>query len=153
MKVIPVEESVGCVLFHDVTQIIPGEFKGRVFKKGHIIREEDIETLLSIGKEHIYVWEPKEGELHENDPAIRFENLTVGKGISLSEEIKEGKIDLFAAVDGILRVDKEKLKTLNSIGEIMFATIHNNTPVKKGEKLAGTRVIPLVIDEAKILEE
>ena len=152
MKVIPVEESVGCVLFHDVTQIIPGEFKGRVFKKGHIIKEEDIETLLSIGKEHIYVWEPKEGELHENDAAIRIANLTVGKGISLSEEIKEGKIDLFAAVDGILRVDKEKLKTLNSIGEIMFATIHNNTPVKKGEKLAGTRVIPLVIDEAKILE-
>ena len=152
MKVIPVEASVGCVLLHDVSQIIPGKFKGRVFKKGHIIKEEDIEKLLSIGKEHIYVWEPKEGELHENDAAIRIANLTVGKGISLSEEIKEGKIDLFAAVDGILRVDKEKLKTLNSIGEIMFATIHNNTPVKKGEKLAGTRVIPLVIDEAKILE-
>ena len=152
MKVIPVEEAVGCVLFHDVTQIIPGQFKGRVFKKGHIIREEDIEKLLSIGKEHVYVWEPKEGELHENDAASRISDLAVGKGIKLSDEIKEGKIEFFADVDGVVRVDEEKLLTLNSIGEIILATIHNNTQVRKGEKLAGTRVIPLVIDEAKILE-
>ena len=58
MKMIKVQDAVGSVLSHDVTQIIPGEFKGRAFKKGHIIKEEDIEKLLSIGKDNVYVWEP-----------------------------------------------------------------------------------------------
>lgn len=151
MKIIRVEDSIGHILSHDVTQIIPGEFKGRAFKKGHIIKEEDIEKLLSIGKEHIYVWEPKEGELHENDAAIRITELIKGKGIAISKEIKEGKIDFFADVDGILKIDKEKLFTINSIGEIIVATLHNNTPIKKGEKIGATRVIPLIINEEKIL--
>ena len=91
MKMISVYDSVGCILSHDVTQIIPEEFKGRLFKKGHIIKEEDIEKLLSIGKEHIYVWEPSEGELHENDAAIRISNLVLGDGACKSEEIKPKK--------------------------------------------------------------
>ena len=152
MKMIKVEDAVGCILSHDVTQIIPGEFKGRAFKKGHIIKEEDIQKLLNIGKEHIYVWEPKEGELHENDAAIRISNLVVGEGVAKSEEIKEGKVDFFADRDGILRIDKEKLFTINSIGEIIVSTLHNNTPIKKGEKIGATRVIPLIIDEKPILK-
>ena len=152
MKMIKVEDAVGCILSHDVTQIIPGEFKGRAFKKGHIIKEEDIQKLLNIGKEHIYVWEPKEGELHENDAAIRISNLVIGEGVAKSEEIKEGKVDFFADRDGILRIDKEKLFTINSIGEIIVSTLHNNTPIKKGEKIGATRVIPLIIDEKPILK-
>ena len=152
MKMIRVEDAVGCILSHDVTQIIPGEFKGRVFKKGHIIKAEDIQKFLEIGKEHIYVWEPKEGELHENDAAIRISDLVVGEGVAKSEEIKEGKVDFFADRDGILRIDKEKLFTINSIGEIIVSTLHNNTPIKKGEKIGATRVIPLIIDEKPILK-
>ena len=152
MKMIRVEDAIGCILSHDVTQIIPGEFKGRVFKKGHIIKEEDIQKFLETGKEHIYVWEPKEGELHENDAAIRISNLVVGEGVAKSEEIKEGKVDFFADRDGVLRIDKEKLFTINSIGEIIVSTLHNNTPIKKGEKIGATRVIPLIIDEKPILK-
>lgn len=85
MKMIKVQDAIGTILSHDVTQIIPGKFKGRAFKKGHIIKEEDIEKLLSIGKDHVYVWEPKEGELHENDAAKRLVNLIKGEGIALSE--------------------------------------------------------------------
>lgn len=152
MKMIKVEEAIGSILTHDVTQIIPGEFKGRLFKKGHLIQPEDIEKLRAIGKEHIYVWEVKDGQLHENDAAIRLSNLAKGDGIKASDEIKEGKIDFFADCDGVLKIDKEKLMTLNSIGEMMMATIHTNTPLKKGEKIGGTRVIPLVIEEEKIKE-
>ena len=93
MKQIRIEDAVGCILSHDVTKIVPGEFKGRLFKKGHIIKEEDIPKLLDIGKEHIYVWEPKENELHENDAAIRIKDLVLGENCYISEEIKEGKID------------------------------------------------------------
>ena len=151
MKMIKVEDAVGSILSHDVTQIIPGEFKGRLFKKGHIIKEEDIEKLLSIGKEHVYVWEPVEGQLHENDAATRISNLVVGGGIKLSDEIKEGKVDFFADIDGVLKIDKDNLFKLNSLGEIIVSTLHNNTPIKKGEKIGATRVIPLIIDEEKII--
>lgn len=121
-------------------------------KKGHVIREEDIPKLLDIGKEHIYVWEPKKGQLHENDAAIRVKDLVLGQGCYISEEIKEGKIDFFANTQGIVKINKDLLLKLNLLGEIIVSTIHNNTPVKKGEKIGATRVIPLIIDEKKILE-
>lgn len=152
MKQIRIEDSVGCILSHDVTKIVPGEFKGRLFKKGHVIREEDIPKLLDIGKEHIYVWEPKKGQLHENDAAIRVKDLVLGQGCYISEEINEGKIDFFANTQGVLKINKDLLLKLNLLGEIIVSTIHNNTPVKKGEKIGATRVIPLIIDEKKILE-
>lgn len=152
MKQIRIEDSVGCILSHDVTKIVPGEFKGRLFKKGHVIREEDIPKLLDIGKEHIYVWEPKKGQLHENDAAIRVKDLVLGQGCYISEEIKEGKIDFFANTQGIVKINKDLLLKLNLLGEIIVSTIHNNTPVKKGEKIGATRVTPLIIDEKKILE-
>lgn len=152
MKQIRIEDSVGCILSHDVTKIVPGEFKGRLFKKGHVIREEDIPKLLDIGKEHIYVWGPKKGQLHENDAAIRVKDLVLGQGCYISEEIKEGKIDFFANTQGIVKINKDLLLKLNLLGEIIVSTIHNNTPVKKGEKIGATRVIPLIIDEKKILE-
>ena len=152
MKQIRIEDSVGCILSHAVTKIVPGEFKGRLFKKGHVIREEDIPKLLDIGKEHIYVWEPKKGQLHENDAAIRVKDLVLGQGCYISEEIKEGKIDFFANTQGIVKINKDLLLKLNLLGEIIVSTIHNNTPVKKGEKIGATRVIPLIIDEKKILE-
>ncbi len=151
MKKVYVKDAIGMVLCHDITKIVPGEFKGRAFKKGHIIREEDIDELLSIGKEHIYVWEAKEGMLHENDAAERIKNLVCGEGIKFGE-IKEGKINFIAERNGLIKINKEKLLDINDLGEIIIATIHNNTPVKEGELLGGTRVIPLVIDEKKIIE-
>ncbi|MDH4163758.1 MAG: molybdopterin-binding protein, partial [Nitrospirota bacterium] len=54
MKSIPVNLAVGTVLAHDITEIRPGEFKGRAFKKGHVVREEDICHLQRLGKEHLF---------------------------------------------------------------------------------------------------
>ena len=69
MKEIRTEDAVGHILCHDITQIIKDVKKGVLFRKGHIVREEDIPLLLSVGKEHLYVWEKKEGILHENEGA------------------------------------------------------------------------------------
>lgn len=149
MKIMKTKEAIGQVLLHDITQILPGEFKGVAFKKGHIIREEDIEKLLSLGKDHIYVWEENIGMVHENEGAIRLKKLCCGEGLVFSE-IKEGKIDFLAEYDGLLKVNKEELLKLNMIDDIMLATIHNNTPVKRGDKVGGTRVIPLMIREEKL---
>lgn len=149
MKIVKVENAVGVTLCHDITKIVPGEFKGVVFRKGHVIREEDIAELLSIGKKHIYIWEDREGILHENEAAERLKALTAGEGLYFGEA-KEGKIEFFAAMDGLLKIDSSAVFELNSIEDIILSTIHNNTVVKKGDKVAATKVVPLFIEEDKI---
>lgn len=152
MKQIKTREAVGHVLCHDLTQIIPGEFKGARFKKGHTVTEEDIPVLLSMGKEHLYVWEMYPGMLHEDDAALRLCQLAMGAHMHRSEEIREGKIELFADCAGYFTVDADRLNAVNSVQDVMLATRKGNTPVKAGDKLAGMRVIPLVIDEKSIEE-
>ena len=146
MKKIKTEEAVGQVLCHDMTQIIPGQYKGPRFRKGHIVTEEDIPVLLSMGKESPYVWEMTPGMLHENDAAERLCRLCQGEGMRRSE-VREGKIELSAEYDGVLLVDTERLNAVNAIDELMIATRRGGRPVKLGDKLCGTRVIPLIIDE------
>ena len=149
MKLIKTEDAVGHVLCHDITQIIKGVTKDAVFRKGHIVTEEDIPVLLSVGKENLYVWEKEEGMLHENDAAEILRQICQGEHMHPSD-VKEGKIELIADIDGVLKIEREKLRRVNSLGEIMIASRHGDFPVKKGDKLAGTRVIPLVISEEKM---
>jgi molybdenum cofactor synthesis domain-containing protein len=149
MKLIRTQDAVGHVICHDITQIIKGVTKDAVFRKGHIVTEEDIPVLLSVGKENLYVWEKEEGMLHENEAALILKEICQGEHMHPSD-IKEGKIELIADCDGLLKVDREGLRRVNSLGEMMIATRHGNFPVKKGDKLAGTRIIPLVIEEEKM---
>ncbi|MDN0033490.1 molybdopterin-binding protein [Oscillibacter valericigenes] len=152
MKLIKTQEAVGHVLCHDLTQIIPGEFKGARFRKGHVVTEEDIPVLLSMGKENLYVWELHPGMLHEDDAAMRLCGLSMGQNIRRTEDIKEGKIELFAECDGYFTVDVEKLNAVNSVPDVMLATRKGGTAVKAGDKLAGMRVIPLVVSETTLEE-
>ena len=151
MKLIRTTEAIGHVLCHDLTQIIPGQYKGARFHKGHIVTEADIPVLLSMGKEHLYVWEMEPGMLHENEAAERLVRLCGSEGMVRSE-VREGKIELRAAFDGLFRVDRERLNAVNAIDELMIATRRGDTAVKAGDKLCGTRVIPLVIQEEKLLQ-
>lgn len=149
MKLIKTEDAVGHVLCHDMTQIIKDQYKDARFRKGHVVTEEDIPVLLSMGKEHLYVWEMTPGMVHENDAAERMAALC-GKVNMNWSEVKEGKIELAAACDGLFRVNSEKLIAVNSVEDVMIATRKGNTAVRKGDKLAGTRVIPLIIPEEKL---
>lgn len=146
---IKTEAAVGQVLGHDMTQIIPGVTKDARFRKGHVVTAEDIPVLLSMGKDHIYVYEKKEGVLHEDEGAEILWSMLRNQHIRPSE-VKEGKIECFAEIDGLFKVDRERLRLVNSAGEMMIATRHGDTPVKAGDKLAGTRIIPLVIEEEKL---
>ena len=150
MKSIPVEESVGSILCHDITQIIPGEVKGPIFRKGHIVCAEDIPVLLRVGKEHLYVYEPVPGILHEDEAAFRIASAVVGKNISLSAP-SEGRINFHAEIPGLLCIAPDKLLAVNSLDEIALATLHGMQEVKKGQAVGGTRVIPLIIEEEKIV--
>lgn len=149
MKLMKTEEAVGQVLCHDITQIIKGVTKDAVFRKGHVITEDDIPVLLSVGKDHIYIWENNENMLHENDAAEILRQICQGENMHPTEP-KEGKIELVADIDGLLIIDLEHLRAVNALGEMMIATRPSGFVVKKGDKLAGTRVIPLVIEKEKM---
>jgi hypothetical protein len=157
-KAVPVDDAVGMVLAHDITEIRKDEFKGRAFKKGHIVRVEDITHLKRLGKEHLIVLSLAPDEVHEDDAAHALAAALIGKGVDVEGEPKEGKISLVAARDGLLKINRDVLISLNMLGEVMCATRHSNTFVRKGRVIAGTRAIPLaikrvVIDEAVALCE
>ncbi len=151
MKTVPVTQAVGTVLAHDITEIRPGEFKGQAFKKGHIIREEDVCHLQRLGKEHLFVLQVAEDEIHENDAAYILAQSLMGEGVAIEGEPKEGKISIVADRDGLLKIDRDALLAFNMLGEVMCATLHDNTVVKKGQTVAGTRAIPLIVKK-KIVE-
>ncbi len=146
MKAIPVEEAVGTVLCHDITRIVPGGSKGPAFRRGHIVGHDDIQTLLDIGKAHLYVFDPKDGYVHEDECALRLARAAAGQGIAIASPC-EGKSTLTAAHDGVLKINVDGLFALNSITDVTFGTIHTGQFVKEGRILGGTRVIPLAVPE------
>jgi len=153
LEKINVEDAVGTVLAHDITEVRANrEFKGRAFKKGHVITQDDICKLLSLGKERLYVLKINDDEVHENEAGERIARAIAGQGVILSGEVREGKVSLYAAHDGLLKVDAAGLEQLNRLDDLMCATRHTNSLVRKGDLLAGTRAIPLLIKRS-IVEE
>ena len=149
MREIKVQDAVGKILCHDITQIVRGVVKDAKFRKGHIITAEDIPELLKLGKENIFVWENDNTKLHENDAAEILRGICQGENLSAGS-VKEGKIELKATTDGVFHVDAEKLNAINAVEEICVATVQNKIPVRKNKSVAGMRVIPLVIDKIKM---
>ncbi len=149
MKKVPIEKAIGMKLCHDITQIIPGQFKGPLFRKGHIIREEDIGELQKIGKEYLYIWQPKPGEIHENEAALRISKAVSGENIIFKEPV-EGKITLKSQTKGLFKVRSKLLYQINSIKNITIASLPNHFAVEKNQGLAGVRIVPLTIPEKSI---
>jgi molybdenum cofactor synthesis domain-containing protein len=149
LKVIPVEEAVGLPLAHDITEIIPGKHKGPAFRRGHIIRAEDVSKLLDVGKANIYVMNLEKDELHEEDAARRLAKAAAGAKLRLTDP-SEGRINLVATISGLLKIDADLLYRFNSLGELMLATLPGDRFVKEGTVVAGTRTIPVVVKEELI---
>ncbi len=145
IRTIPVKEAVGMVLAHDITEIRRDEFKGRAFKRGHIINEEDIGYLQRLGKERLFILKIGKNETHEDEAAHILAEALMGRGVMIEGDVKEGKVNIIADAGGLLKVNKEALNRINMIGDVMCATLHNNTVVEKGQVVAGLRAIPLVL--------
>ncbi len=150
MKKVRVEEAVGMELCHDITAMRDG-FKGAAFKRGHIVTEEDIPKLLDIGKRSIFVWEENAGEIHEEEAAMRMSQMAPVSRAHYTGP-SEGKMLLFADTEGMFRVNRSLLEKINHIGDITIATIPDHYPVKKGDRMASMRIVPLVTKESQILE-
>jgi molybdopterin biosynthesis enzyme len=151
MRKVPVAEAVGMILCHDLTKIVPGVEKGRAFKKGHQITAADVPLLRDIGKENIFVWDPEPGMVHENEAALRLASAAAGPGISWGEP-NQGRVNLVASSEGLLKIDVRLLQQVNSLEGIAFATLHNNQVMKAGTVVAGTRSIPLAIADSTLQE-
>lgn len=149
LKVIPVEQAVGLPLAHDITEIVPGKHKGPAFRRGHIVRTEDISKLLDVGKRSLYVMDLEKDEVHEEDAARRLAKAAAGPNLSFTEP-SEGRVNLVADLSGLLKVDSDLLYRFNSLGELIMATLASNQYVKKGEVVAGTRTIPVIVKEGLI---
>ena len=145
LKKVPLEQSIGTNLAHDITEVRPGEFKGPAFRKGHRVCEEDICHLQRLGKNHLYVVDLEADDLHENEAAALLAAAIAGPGVVWRNDPREGKIEMFAENDGLVRVDTAALGALNMIDEVMCATVHTHTRIRKGELVAATRAIPLVV--------
>jgi len=145
LRTIPLAEAINSVLAHDITEIRPGEFKGRAFRRGHVIREEDLCHLRRLGKERLFVMEIPDGYMHEDDAAEMLAGALAGEGVEPESGPKEGKINLVAQRDGLLRVIVSNLKSFNMHGEVICATLHDNTVVKKNQVVAATRAVPLLV--------
>jgi molybdenum cofactor synthesis domain-containing protein len=144
-RTVPLAEAVGLVLAHDVTEIRKGEFKGRAFKKGHVVRQDDIHRLQQIGKEHLYVLTIGPDEMHEDDASLTLARALMGEGVAIQGEPKEGKVRLVASRDGLLTIDRDALLQFNMLGEVICGTLHNNTVVNKARVVAETKAVPLVV--------
>jgi molybdopterin biosynthesis enzyme len=150
LKKIKLKDAVGTKLAHDITEIRPGEFKGPAFHKGHTVCNDDLCRLQKLGKNNLYVIDLEDDEIHENQAAAILAEALAGEGIAFKDEPHEGKINLVAACDGLFKVDTTTLAAFNMVDEVMCATLHNHSLVKKGEKVAATRAIPLVMKRVPI---
>jgi molybdenum cofactor synthesis domain-containing protein len=150
LKKIKFTDAVGTKLAHDITEIRPGEFKGPAFQKGHTVCNEDLCHLQKLGKNHLYLLDLDEDEIHEDQAAAILAAGLAGEGIEWQNEPREGKIQLFAERDGLFTVNTASLAAFNMVDEVMCATLHNHTLIKKGELVAATRAIPLVMKRAPI---
>lgn len=152
-KTVPVQEAIGLVLSHDITEINARTgFKGTSFRRGHVITEADIPRLLDLGKENIYVLEMSAGQMHEDDAVLELAAVLAGENTRYLPEPREGRINIIAAVDGLLRVDVAALTRFNLVDEVMCATRHSGTVVRAGDIIAGTRAIPLVVEREQVAE-
>ncbi len=150
-KTVKIDDAVGKILMHDITQVIPEKYKGPAFRKGHIIRKEDVEVLRMLGKEHIFVFDILQDEYHENDAGELFKSFA-GNNV-YTKGPTEGKVTFYSQVNGLVKIDKNIVNKVNLLNNIAFTTIHSCVPVKKDDSFAGIRIIPLsmkkeIVDKA-----
>lgn len=145
MKRVLLEQAVGCALGHDITEVDANrQLKMAVFRRGQIVREEDLAHLRRLGRNSLYVLDgTDDGLVHEDDAAIEVAPLAAGDYIAWDPVPVEGKINFRASIDGLFKVDVDRLYQVNALEIPSLPTIHNNLPVAKGKTVAAFRIIPL----------
>ncbi len=146
MKKVKVEEAIGSILAHDITEIIPGRKKDVAFRKGKVIEEGDVGRLLDLGKRHLYVFDDVIEGVHEDEAGTRIARLFCRRYMEMAPP-KEGKVVMKSKVNGLFYVDIEALYAVNRVKDIMVSSLPNRYPVKAGDSIATFRIVPLYFKE------
>ncbi len=146
LKRVPVERAVGQPLAHDMTRIVPGEVKETAFRRGYLVREDDLDRLRSMGRENLFVLELNSEEVHENDAAVKLAGFIAGPGIE-AREPAEGKVNLFAAHVGLLKIQVKAAARLNAVPPLTLSTLHTNTVCREGQLVASAKIVPLAVSK------
>ena len=149
MKTVHVTQAVGMSLGQDLTKVVPGSFKGPAFRKGHVIRQEDIPAMMDMGKDHVYIIEFGPNDVHENEAARRLARLTAGVNV-VGEEPAEGRVNLRTGCFGLLKIDVPTLCKVNEITGVALSTLHTDIVVQSGDLIAGAKIIPLSLPAATL---
>ena len=148
MKLMKTQDAVGQVLCHDITQIIKGVTKDAVFRKGHVITEEDIPVLLSVGKDNVYIWEKGETRLHENEAVstVTFNNklkrgdLQIVK--SSEDNLNEGvNFHLYGTSLSGIAVDEYAVTDANGVATFEDVLISGSAPYTVEEVDTAVRYV------------
>jgi len=150
IQIVKIEDAVGYPLAHDITEIVPEKYKGPSFHKGYVLTCRDLDHLRRLGKDHLYILKPEKDEMHEDEAAMAIADALCGPGVGWEGEPREGKIAIKATRNGLLKIDVDALMRFNLFGDVMCATQHSDKMVEKGEQVAGTRAIPLLIPRHRV---
>ncbi len=145
---VPIKEAEGEKIAHDMTIIVPGNFKGPAFKRGQTIIAGDVCRLQQMGRMNLYLEKhplSEEEWVHEDRAAESFAELMAGPGIIYQKPPQEGKITFTAARDGLLIIDRGRLEAFNLVPGVICSTRQSFSVVSKGHQIGGTRAIPLYI--------
>ena len=145
MKLMKTTEAVGQVLCHDITQIIPGV---KIWENDETMMHEN-EAAEVLYRMSVCGTNSNEADAEGHCEATQSGDLDDIVSKMHPSPVKEGKIEVIADCDGLLKVDSEKLKKVNSFGEMMIATRHGNTTVIKKDKLEAASHI---CDDGPILD-
>jgi len=148
LTTLPLKKAKGEKVLHDMTQIVPGRFKGLAFRRGQIIADSDVCRLQQMGRMNLYSNKQNLSEkewIHEDRAAESFAKLMAGSGVIYQKPPQEGKITFTASIDGLLVVDRERLETFNMLPDVICSTRQSFSVLSKGHQIAGTRAIPLYI--------
>jgi len=148
MKKVKAENAVGKCLAHDIIRYGPA-LKAILFKRGHMVRAEDVEKLKDAGNYFVYVDDGKENGVHEDEAATRMARVLACENISYTRPNKAA-VSLLAEKNGLLNVKADVVKKINLIKDFVFATQANNVGVMKGDVVGVVKIIPLTIDERRM---
>jgi hypothetical protein len=117
--------------------------KGILLRKGQILGPADLALIHQAGGE-LHLLPPDRGDLHEDEAGARLARAAVGEGLKITGPV-ESQYQLLATRRGLLRVDVESLRRINSLEGLSLFTTFDYQPVEVGDNVGSAKVIPILL--------
>lgn len=142
------DRATGAILAHTV------RWRDGVLRKGAELGDAEISRLRDAGIAEVVVARPEPGDVPEDEVATRIATALVARaGPHLRcGRAATGRVNLFAEVEGVLRVCTERVDALNSVDEALtLATLPRFARVRPGRMVATVKVMPYAVAESVVV--